>query len=121
MHLLVYFHLHANPLLDAEPALLAGLLLYVFVFKAPEPATPSRAFDLAGEVRRQMAGLTDKFKDKPAAKPRPSSPVAKPQPPLPVAVSGSGIEAGRTWRYAVAVELPAWRSFARNRLRRQKS
>jgi len=89
----------------AAIALLAGLLLYVLVFRAsepktPEPATPARSFDLVEEVRRQVAGLADKFSDKPAAKPQ-SAP--------PVAVPGSSLEAGRMWRYAVVVEPPAWR------------
>jgi len=88
----------------AALALLAGLLLYVLVFKAPEPATPARAFDFVQEVRRQMAGLAERFSDKPAAKP-----AAKPLPRSPAGVSGSRLEAGRTWRYAVVVEPPAWR------------
>ena len=98
----------ALAIFGAAIALLAGLLLYVLVFKAPEPetpepATPARSLDLMGELRRQVAGLADKFRDKPAARP-----ASKPAPP-PAAVSGTGIEAGRTWRYAVVVEPPAWR------------
>ena len=46
--------------------LLAGLLLYVFFFKTPEPATPARAFDFVEVLRRQVAGLTERFRDKPA-------------------------------------------------------
>ena len=85
----------------AAIALLAGLLLYVFAFKTPEPATPARAFDFVETVRRQIAGLADKFRDKPAAKPTPKA--------IPVTDAGSGIEAGRTWRYGVVVEPPVWR------------
>jgi hypothetical protein len=74
----------------AALAVLAGLLLYVFFFKTPEPATPDRAFDF----------LREKFREKPAGKPRPPAIVPGP---------GPGIEAGRTWRYAVTVEPPVWR------------
>ena len=98
----------------AAIVLLAGLLLYVFVFRAPEPktrepATPARSFDLVGELRRQVARLADKFRDKPTAKP-PSAPPATKAPPVTTAtVPGSTLEAGRSWRYAVVVEPPAWR------------
>jgi len=95
---------HQDPLalavFGAALALLAGLLLYVFFFKAPEPATPARAFGFVDELRRQLAGLTEKLRDKPTA---------KALPPSPAVASGSGLEAGRTWRYAVVVEPPAWR------------
>lgn len=90
----------ALAIFGAALALLAGLLLYVFFFKAPEPATPARAFGFLEDARRQVAGLADTFRDKPAA---------KPQPPPPAVASGSRLEAGRTWRYAVIVEPPVWR------------
>ena len=32
-------------------AVLVGLLIYVFVFKTPEPAQPARAFDFGEAVR----------------------------------------------------------------------
>ena len=86
--------------------LLAALLAYVFFIKAPEPATPAtpaRSVDLLSELRRKLEGMVERFRDKPAPKP-----AAKPAPPM-AAVSGSGIEAGRTWRYGVVVEPPAWR------------
>ena len=89
--------------IGAALALLAALLAYVLFFKAPEPATPSRTFGFVEGLRRQVAGLAERFKDKPVAKP-----AAKPAPPV-AAVSGSGIEAGRTWRYGVVVEPPVWR------------
>ena len=98
----------------AAVALLAGLLLYVFVLrvpepKTPEPATPARSFDLVGELRGQVARLADKFRDKPTAKP-PSAPPATKAPPVATATgSGATLEAGRAWRYAVVVEPPAWR------------
>ncbi len=79
----------------AALAVLAGLLLYVFFFKTPEPATPVRAFDL----------LREKFRQKPAEKPR-TPPVAAASGP---AIEAGRIEAGRTWRYAVVVEPPVWR------------
>ena len=84
----------------AALALLAGLLLYVFFSETPAPATPARTFDLVGEVRRQVASLTEKIRDKPAA---------KPLPPSPAVASGARREAGRTWRYKVVVEPPTWR------------
>jgi len=93
----------------AALVLLAGLLAYLFFFKAPEPATPARTVDLVGEVRRQVEGLVEKFRDKPAAKPRPAASAAKSRPTPPVAAAGTSLEAGRTWRYAVVVEPPAWR------------
>ncbi len=74
----------------AALALLAGLLLYVFFFlKTPESAQPVRAFDF-------LQGL---FQAKPAAKPAPPAKAAAQQ----------RLEAGRSWRYAVTVEPPAWR------------
>ena len=94
----------ALAILGAALALLAGLLIYVLYFKTPEPATPARAFDFVETLRRQVAGLTEKFKDKPVAKPAPK-PVTAP----PAAVAASGLEAGRTWRYGVVVEPPVWR------------
>jgi hypothetical protein len=90
----------------AALAVLAGLLLYVFFLKTPEPATPDRAFSFVEALRRQIADLTAKYGDKPAAKPVP--PAVKPAPPTPSATASS-IEAGRTWRYNVVVEPPAWR------------
>jgi hypothetical protein len=74
----------------AALALLAGLLLYVFFFVTPEPATPDRAFDFLRERIREM-------------------PAARPQPPASAPIPSPGIEAGHTWRYAVVVEPPIWR------------
>ncbi|MEO8144154.1 MAG: hypothetical protein ABI654_08060 [Betaproteobacteria bacterium] len=103
----------------AALALLAGLLLYVLVFKAPESATPARAFDIVGVVRRQIDGIAGRLQDKPpvarskapppAAKPLPPAPVAKSSPPAAKAVTDASLEAGRSWRYAVVVEPPTWR------------
>jgi len=110
----------------AALAVLAGLLLYVFVFKTPEPklaasaGSPVRAFAFLQELIRE------KLAEKPAAKPAPPLPVAAPAPvaksapparavkPAPAAKApppapASTVEAGRSWRYAVVVEPPAWR------------
>jgi hypothetical protein len=87
----------------AALAVLAGLLVYVFFFKTPEPATPVRAFDFADVLRREVARLTARIRDKPVA-----PPVSKAAQP-PVAVASAGVEAGRSWRYAVVVEPPTWR------------
>ncbi len=92
----------------AALALLAGLLAYVLFFKTPAPASPARTFDFVEEVRRQVAGLAERFKDKPAPKPAPR-PAAKPALSPPVAAAGTSLEAGRTWRYGVVVEPPVWR------------
>jgi hypothetical protein len=96
----------------AALALLAGLLLYVLVFKAPEPATPARAPGFAEEIRRLLAGLTKRFEDKPAAVP--AAPAVRPptvaqQKSASQAAPVSSLEAGHTWRYSVVVEPAAWR------------
>lgn len=92
----------------AAIALLAGLLLYVIVFKTPEPATPTptptRSFDLVQMLRSEVSALMEKFRDRPVVKPSPKQ-VAVP----PAAVAGTSLEAGRSWRYGVVVEPPAWR------------
>ena len=103
----------------AALALLAALLAYVIFFRTPAPASPARTFDVVEEVRRQVAGLAERFKDKPAPKPAPqpaAKPAAKPSvkaaaepAPQPPAAAAAGLEAGRTWRYGVAVEPPVWR------------
>jgi len=93
----------------AALALLAGLLSYVFFFKSPEPATPARSVDLVAEIRRHAEKLTAPSKDKPAPKTRPA-PATAPAPAIVPAPGGAAaLEAGRTWRYAVAVEPPVWR------------
>jgi hypothetical protein len=78
----------------AALALLAGLLLYVLVFKAPEPATAPRAPDVPVAAR--------------PAVPKSDAP-AKKVPAAPAPATGPVLEAGRMWRYAVAVEPPIWR------------
>jgi hypothetical protein len=93
----------------AALALLAGLLLYVFVFRTPEPAKPAQAFDVVEALRKRMWSVAEKFADRSAPAPAPA-PAGKPLPPQgSAAVPGTKIEAGRTWRYAVSVEPPAWR------------
>ena len=64
---------------------------------------PVRAFDFADVVRRQIAGLKEKIGDEPAVTSAPKAGLP------PVSAPASGIEAGRTWRYVVVVEPPAWR------------
>ena len=85
----------------AALALLAGLLLYVFFFRAPEPASTAGTAEFLEQARRQAAKLAERFQDKPAPRIAPAR-VATPK-------SSSSIEPGRTWRYAVVVEPPAWR------------
>lgn len=85
----------------AALALLAGLLLYVFFFKAPDPPSTAGTAEFLEQARRQAAGITERFQDKPAPRIAP----ARIAPPT----SGSSIEPGHTWRYAVVVEPPAWR------------
>ena len=77
-------------------ALLAGLLLYVLVFKAPEPATPARAQRAPGlveELQRFVSGLVEKFGERPAEKPaakvpaKPAAVAAVPAPTRPPAVA----------------------------------
>ena len=48
----------------AALAVLAGLLLYVFFFKTPEPASPGRAFDFVERARRQVAAVAERFQEK---------------------------------------------------------
>jgi hypothetical protein len=90
----------------AAIALLAGLLLYVFVFKSPEPTAPApRTPGLLEELRGFVAGLGEKPPQKPVAKP-----AAKPAPvPISVPAGAAALEPGRVWRYAVTVEPPVWR------------
>ena len=104
----------------AALALLAGLLVYVFVFKTPEPAASARAPRSPGvveEIQRFVAGMAERFGDKPAEKivgRRTAKPAPAPSPSSPRVASSapagkSALEAGRTWRYAVSVEPPVWR------------
>jgi hypothetical protein len=104
----------------AALAVLAGLLLYVFVFKTPEPATersPVRAFDLLKKLIQEKSAEIAA----PAVTPKPSPP-AKPAPPAPAAKSAVAPKqggtaagypvwpppAGTTWTYRVSVEPPLW-------------
>jgi hypothetical protein len=85
----------------AALALLAGLLSYVFFFRAPEPAAPAGATEFVEQARRQAAQIAERFQDKPA----PQSAPPRATPPA----AGSSIEPGHTWRYAVVVEPQVWR------------
>ena len=110
----------ALAIFGAALALLAGLLLYVLVLKAPEPAAQARAArpGFVEELRRFVAGLAEKIRDLPAAS-TPAKPAAarravpRAGPPAgispPVPAAGPTLEAGRMWRYEVSVEPPVWR------------
>jgi hypothetical protein len=91
----------------AALALLAGLLLYLFVFKAPEAAPPSGTADFLEQARRQAAAVAERLQEKPEAE-RFQKIAATKAPPARSAANAS-IEAGHTWRYAVVVEPPVWR------------
>ena len=112
----------------AAITLLAGLLLYVLVFKAPQPATPApapRTPGLVEELRGFVAGLRERFGERPAEKPAAKPPAKRATVPDAAPTSGPSaksaaktapapagtttLDAGRTWRYAVVVEPPAWR------------
>jgi hypothetical protein len=106
----------------AALALLGGLLLYVFVFKSPEPAPAKGSAEVVEGLRRKLADLTREEARSPppaavapkAAAPRPSAPqAAAPRPAAspasPQSAAGPALEAGRSWRYGVVVEPPAWR------------
>lgn len=116
----------ALAIFGAALALLAGLLLYVFVFKTPEPAAPARAFDFLELARRQAATVAERFKDKappaaPSVAPKraePPAPAAPSAKPAVVARTESKVDnpgwpvwhppAGMTWTYQVSVEPPVW-------------
>lgn len=92
----------------AALALLAGLLAYVFFFRAPEPATSARALDVVEALRKQAASVLDRIAELPAEQPA-ARPPPKPRSPPPAAVQSARIEAGHTWRYSVVVDPPIWR------------
>jgi hypothetical protein len=79
----------------AALALLAGLLFYVFFFRAPEPAPSAGTADFLAQARRQAAAVAERFQERPTMPARPAA--------------TSSIEAGHTWRYVVVVEPPVWR------------
>lgn len=109
----------------AALALLAGLLLYMVFFKAPEPAPPSSTTEILEQARRQAAAVAarlqekpeaERFQEIPAVKAPPAAP-RKPAPgtrPAPLAgqeqlAANTSIEAGHAWRYGVVVDPPIWR------------
>jgi hypothetical protein len=100
----------------AALALLAGLLFYVFFFRAPEPAPSAGTAEFLEQARRQAAAVAERFQMKPEIKAPPAAP-AKPaaavraaSPAMPTrSAATSNLEAGHTWIYAVVVEPPAWR------------
>ena len=123
----------------AALALLAGLLFYVFFFKAPEPAVPAGTAEFVDRARRQAAAVAERFQEKPLpqappAAPTRSAPPARPAPPVaatssapaqtsaqvfyksvtapepsPSAQVPAPVEPGHTWRYRVDVGPPIWR------------
>jgi hypothetical protein len=97
----------ALALFGAALALLAGLLIYVFVVKAPEPAQPSGTAEFLKQARRQAAAVAERFQEKPEAERFQKIPETKPPPAR--SVTHASIEAGHTWRYAVVVDPPIWR------------
>lgn len=110
----------------AALALLAALLLYVLVFRQPEPAAPSGAPGTLESLRGRVEGALDKLRDKPApppaARPAPAAPKAAPpaaadrpappagasQGPTPAQPPPAGLPTRGFWRYAVSVEPPIW-------------
>jgi hypothetical protein len=100
----------------AALALLGGLLLYVFVFKSPEPAPAKGSAEVVEGLRRKLADLNREEARRPppapaapkAAAPR-SAAARAASPASPPSAAGPALEAGRSWRYAVVVEPPAWR------------
>lgn len=85
----------------AALALLAGLLLYVFFFRAPEPAPTAGTAQFLEQARRQAAEIAERFGDKPPPQTAPARTAPR--------ASSSSIEPGHSWRYAVIVEPPVWR------------
>jgi hypothetical protein len=86
----------------AALAVLAGLLLYVFFFKTPEPASEVRAFALVREWLRE--------KTSPPRPAPPSQPPAQRAPGPPAGqTQGAPLQAGHLWRYTVTLDPPTWR------------
>ncbi|MFY9317112.1 MAG: hypothetical protein WAO95_16335 [Burkholderiales bacterium] len=114
----------------AALALLAALLLYVFVLRKHEPAPPAPAGapGTLESLRSRVEGAIDQLREKhaPAPAPEPAPPparVAKPAPSAAKAVPPTAkaapapakpgalptLQPGHAWRYAVTVEPPVWR------------
>lgn len=91
----------------AALALLAGLLFYVFFFRAPESAPSAGTAEFLEQARRQAAAAVERLQEKPEAGKFQATPATK--APSARSVTRASIEAGHTWRYAVVVEPPAWR------------
>lgn len=97
----------ALALFGAALALLAGLLVYVFFVKAPEPAPPFGTAEFLKQARRQAAAVAERFQEKPEAERFQKISAIKTPPARSATITS--IEAGRTWRYAVVVDPPVWR------------
>ena len=121
----------ALAIFGAALALLAGLLVYVFFFKAPEPA-PSGAAESLDKLRSRVEGALEQFREKTAPKAAPpvaKAPVAKSpapaqtdaqnfhksvaaaEPPASAQIPAA-LRPGQTWRYRVDVGPPVWRDAA---------
>jgi hypothetical protein len=86
----------------AALALLAALLLYVFVVRKPEPAQPAGAPGTLESLRKQVDGAVDKLRDKPVQVVPPAAKADGPGWPV------WAPPAGMTWVYRVTVEPAAW-------------
>ena len=101
----------ALAIFGAAVALLVGLVLYVFFFKAPEPAPAGPG--LAQQARQAVDSLR---KPAPVPAARPAAPDARAaKPAAPVAQTGSDAgypvwppPAGMTWTYRVSLEPQLW-------------
>jgi hypothetical protein len=103
----------------AALALLAALLLYVLVFRKPEPAPPAGTPGTLESLRKRVDSAVDRLRDKPApppvAKPAPAAPAARRAEVAPPAGKADNPgwpvwapPAGMTWVYRVTVEPSIW-------------
>jgi hypothetical protein len=95
----------------AALALLAGLLVYVFFLKSPEPVPAKGTAEVVDGLRRKITDLAKEGTAKPPATPAqaPKQERARPAAPPTAAVAASTLEPGRSWRYTVVVNPPTWR------------
>jgi hypothetical protein len=103
----------------AALALLAGLLLYLLLFKKPEAAAPAGTPGTLESLRKRVDGAVGTLRDKPApppaAKPAPAAPAGRVAGVAPPAGKTDNPgwpvwhpPAGMTWVYRVTVEPPVW-------------
>ncbi len=95
----------------AALALLAGLLVYVFFFKSPEPMPAKGTAEVVDGLRRKITDLAKESTAKPPATPAPAPKQDRGRPAVAptAAVAASTLEPGRSWRYSVVVDPPVWR------------